>query len=460
MISKKLVWAGIVCLFHTSYLSAQTSVYSLEEIWQKTLDQHPTLASQQALLERQEHQKTLIRQQSYPEINVQAQQSFGSYQNMPGSFFPLPGLYNNSGSVKAGGDEHSGSNVYASAVLQWDFIQFGRLQKKLQVADAAIAVGRAALSQEQYKLQAAGTRYYFDVLHHSARLSVLRSDAARLASLLDLIKSQAEAGLRPGADTLLIKSAFLQAKNKITDQQNGLQASLLQLASLVGEEGSAVAVDTSVYYRVHPGEALRNSSIARHPYLQYLDAAIDLSKAEVEAISKEPYPSVGLLAGAGIKGSGIDPSGTVDKSFAAPWSNNSGSYLVGVGVTWKLSSLYQNKTKKRMAERQVASARAGREAARLQLQAVYTSALAAYKEQAAKVRDARLALEEAQAAYELYSVRYESGLIDLIELLQLQKDLQGAESNYVAAIHSYWSELLVQSEALGQPSIILTAIQP
>lgn len=348
----------------------------------------------------------------------------------------------------------------ASALLQWDFLQFGRVQKKLQVADAAIGLSQSALSQEEFRLQTGGTRHYFDVLHHSARLSVLRSDADRLASLLDLLNAQAAAGLRPGADTLLIKSAFLQAKNKITDRQNLLQASLLQLAALIGEEGNALAVDTTVFFRLTSGKLPGEASIAQHPYLRYLDAVIEHSKAKVDVLRKEPYPSLGLLAGVGIKGSGIEPSGTVNKSLAAPWNNNTGSYLVGIGVAWKFSSLYKNKTRKHMAEREVASVKADREAARLQLQALYTAALVAYRQQVTNVQEARLALEAAQAAYELYSVRYESGLIDLIELLQLQKDLQGAESNYVAAVYSYWNELLAQSEALGQPSIILTAIQP
>lgn len=460
MIPKTFVWASLLCLLHTPYLFAQKNLYSLEEIWQKTLEGHPTLASKKALVARQELNKVLVHQQSGPEVNVQAQQSFGSYQNMPGAFFPLPGLYNNSGPARTAEGDNSGSNVYASAVLQWDFLQFGRVQQKLQVADAATALSRSALSQEEYRLQATGSRYYFDVLHQSARLTVLRSDVARLASLLELLKSQADAGLRPGADTLLIKSALLQARNRIADRQNLLQAAQWQLAALIGEEGRALAVDTAVYYRLQAGKVLGEASIAHHPYLRYLDAVIEHAKAKAEALRKEPYPSVGLLAGVGIKGSGIEPSGAVDKSLAAPWNNNAGSYLLGLGVTWKLSSLYQNKTKKRMAEREVASATADREAARLQLQTLYASALAAYREQVAGVANARQALEAAQAAYELYAVRYESGLIDLVALLQLQKDLQAAESNYVSALQSYWNELLAQSEALGQPSIILTAIQP
>lgn len=449
-----------MCLLCTTYLSAQKKLYTLEEIWLKTLDQYPSLAAKKELVERQQLNKSLVRQQAYPDVQVQTQQSFGSYQNMPGAFFPLPGSYNSSGPAGMSGTDQSGSNVHASAVLQWDFLQFGRVQKKLQVADAAIGLSQSALAQEAFRLQAAATRYYFDVLHHSARLNVLRADAARLASLLDLLKSQAAAGLRPGADTLLIKSAFLQAKNKITDAQNLLQGVQLQLAALIGEEGRVLTLDTTVFYRLNTGKVAGEASVARHPYLQYLDAAIEYSKAQVDVLRKEPYPSVGLLAGVGVKGSGIESSGTVDKSLAAPWSNNAGSYLVGVGVTWKLSSLYQNKTKKRMAEREVASVRSDREAARLQLQALYTAALAAYRQQVIKVQEGRLALEAAQAAYELYAVRYESGLINLIELLQLQKDLQVAETNYTAVVHSYWSELLAQSEALGQPSIILTAIQP
>lgn len=456
----KIFVLAAMCLLINHLLFAQNKVYSLEEVWQKTLHQYPSLSSKKELVERQKLNRELVKLQSLPEVNVQTQQSYGSYQTVPGSFFPLPGLYNTSGSSKNSSNAGNGFNLYASAVLQWNFMQFGRVKKKIKVADAGLQLSKAALLQEEFKLQALSTRYYFALLQSSALLTLFKADAKRLYDLMDLLKAQADAGLLPGADTLLIKSAFLQAKNKINEERALLQSAQLQLAALMGEDADKVLIDTSVYYRFKPDGILMNESLQNHPYLQYVNASINYSNAELAAIKKEPYPSVGLLAGTGIRGSGIDPAGNVNKNISAPWNNNVGSYLAGIGITWNLSSLYQNKTRQRIADRKISSIKADYDAAKLQLNTWAASAAAGWKEQHEKVKDAQLAFEASQKAYELYTVRYESGLINLIELLQLQSNLQEAERNYVTAIHSYWNELINQSEAFGNLNLLLSAIHP
>ena len=133
---------------------------------------------------------------------------------------------------------------------------------------------------------------------------------------------------------------------------------------------------------------------------------------------------------------------------------------MGVGLTWGFSSLYQNKTKRAIAERVIASAKADRDAVKIQLNAQYASAIAGWDEQRQKLAAANASFNASKEAYELYEVRYQSGLISLIELLQLQKNLQDAESNYVAAVYGYWNELIQQAETLGNLSLLLTAIQP
>lgn len=449
-----------MCLLINHLLFAQNKVYSLEEVWQKTLHQYPSLSSKKELVERQKLNRELVKLQSLPEVNVQTQQSYGSYKTVPGSFFPLPGLYNTSGSSKNSSNAGNGFNLHASAVLQWNFMQFGRVKKKIKVADAGLQLSKAALLQEEFKLQALSTRYYFALLQSSALLTLFKADAKRLYDLMDLLKAQADAGLLPGADTLLIKSAFLQAKNKINEERALLQSAQLQLAALMGEDADKVLIDTSVYYRFKPDGILMNESLQNHPYLQYINAGINYSNAELAAIKKEPYPSVGLLAGTGIRGSGIDPAGNVNKNISAPWNNNVGSYLAGIGITWNLSSLYQNKTRQRIADREISAIKSDYDAAKLQLNTWAASAAAGWKEQHEKVKDAQLAFEASQKAYELYAVRYESGLINLIELLQLQSNLQVAERNYVTAIHSYWNELINQSEAFGNLNLLLSAIHP
>lgn len=436
---------------------AQKQKYSLEDVWRKTLQQYPSLTSKKELISEQEMKKELTKKQFLPAINIQAQQSYGSFQNVPGSFFRLPGIYTSGGNNKT--TNNLGSNLYSSAVLQWNFMQFGGLQKNLDVADAAIQVSTQSLKLEEWRLLSAATRSYFSALTSAAFLKVAEEDVNRLSQLFNLLQSQSNAGLRPGADTLLIKSALLQSKAKLHQQQSSLTGSLLQLSSLIGEDISIKNLDTSIYYRFNKNEIASDDALQNHPYLQLANAQVHYSETELESIKKQVYPSIGLLAGVGLKGSAANTDGTINKSFGASWNNPSANYLAGIGLTWNFSSLFQNKTKRAIAEHGIASARAERDAVKIQLQMQYASAIAGWKEQRQKLNDAAVSLRYSKQAYELYEVRYQSGLINLIELLQLQKNLQDAESFYTAAISSYWNELMNQAQNSGDLSLLLTAIQ-
>lgn len=453
----KLFITGISCALSVFVYAQQK--YSLEEIWDKTLQQYPSLTANKELIKGQSLKKNLVKQQFLPEINVQAQQSYGSFQNLPGSFFPLAGMYTINGNSKTGSVSVEGSSLYSSAVLQWNVIQFGRLEKKLEVADAAIQLSTESLKQEEWRLLSVATRSYFSVLNNIASLQIATTDVKRLSDLFGLLQSQSNAGLRPGADTLLIKSALLQSKSKIHEHQAALQSSLLQLSSLVGEQLSVNDLDTSIYYRFNQNAIDGGKQFQDHPYLRLMNARINYGEAEQQVIKKEVYPSIGLLAGAGIKGSGLNNDGTTSKSWNAPWTNAGGTYLAGVGLIWNFSSLYQNKTKRTIAEHEIASLKAQRDAVKIQLETQYASTIASWKQQQQKLAEAEIALSSSRQAYELYEVRYQSGLISLIELLQLQKNLQDAESYYATALSSYWNELINQSETLGNPSLLLTAIQ-
>ena len=109
-----------------------------------------------------------------------------------------------------------------------------------------------------------------------------------------------------------------------------------------------------------------------------------------------------------------------------------------------------------MAEKQIQSANANFEEGKLQLETAYNAAVVRCQQRKEMLLDAGTALEASREAYDLYVTRYETGLINLIELLQLQKTLQDAENNYVKATRAYWSELINQSESIGSPQLLLS----
>jgi outer membrane protein len=462
MTKKLILLATAACLLQLNLLfGQQTKIYLLRDVWQKTLQSYPSLVAKNARIEEQQLRKDLVKKQFLPGVVVQSQQSYGSVQNMPGSFFPLPGTYTAGSNASKSLFTNGGSATsYSSAVLQWNFLQFGRERKRLHAANTAIAVSIGNLKQEEWELLSDVTQLYFNTLEIMALLEIARSDSRRLAELFNLLQSQVDAGLHPGADTLLLKSSLLSSIAKEHDYQSVLKAKLEQMAALIGEPGADFLPDTSTYYRFKETAVEAGDALQHHPYLQVLNARVGNAEAGKEVVKSEWYPTVGLLAGAGVKGSGIQADGTISNSVLAPWSNATANYLVGIGLTWNFSSLYENKNKQAIADRLISSATADRDAAQLQLTAGYAAALAGWDERRQGLEASRASLDAARGAYALYEVRYQSGLINLIELLQLQKNLQDAEGGYINAINAYWNQQVNQAASLGDPTLILTAIEP
>ena len=458
MTNKTIVIIALFMLCNNPSGYAQTKKYSIEEVWQKTLSFYPTLTSKKEFIEQQKIRKDLVRKQFSPEVVVQAQQTYGQSQNTPASIFPLPGVYTSTGSSQNLSGVNASSSVFSSAILQWNFIQFGKQKTKLIVADEAINLSIAQLNEEEWKLLSKVTEIYFTVAQSNAALEIARADSKRLSELFELTRAQVNAGLQPGADSLLIKSSLLQSRAKQFEQQAILKETLIQLASFMGEKNHDLSVEDDFYYElfdVFPG----NVDISKHPFIQAYNARMKHAEANLALVKKEAYPSIGLVAGAGIKGSGIHPNGSVKGSPDAPWDNASGNYLAGIGATWNFSSLFQNKTKQAIAKHTISSLAADREVVQLELNTQYQSALAGWTEQIKNLKASKDAAEASREAYELYEVRYQSGLINLIELLQLQKSLQDTERNYLHAVNVYWKEILNQAEALGNFNFLLQAIK-
>ncbi|WP_162303776.1 TolC family protein [Paracnuella aquatica] len=457
---KILASAAVSLLLGTHTAFSQKTTYTLPDVWHRVLQHYPSLTARKEAIEVQALKKDLTRQAFLPDISVQAQHSYGSVKNIPGSFFPLPGLFTTTGGNKPQAAATAGANLNTSAVLQWNFLQFGRRQKAMEAADAAIDWSNAMLKQEEWKLLVAASKLYVATLATTAALEVAQADTRRFATLLELVQAQASAGLRPGADTLLLKASYLQSKAAEHDHIAERRKALEQLGALMGESSAAFSLDTTAFHQLAQTSISTSDAVQQHPYLQVLDKEIRGAEAGQALVKKEVYPTVSLLAGVGLKGSGIAADGTMHKNIGAPWRHASGTYLAGIGLTWNFSSLYQNRTKQAVANRTIAIAKAEKEAAAIELGAQYAAALSSWHEQQQKLAGALAARNASRAAYDLYEVRYQSGHISLIELLQLQKALQETERAYVTALQGNWNELLQQAETLGDPALILTAIKP
>lgn len=254
----------------------------------------------------------------------------------------------------------------------------------------------------------------------------------------------AAAGLTPGADTALASSSYYQLLSEedlLRGRLHGSKHQLNEFLSIDLEEAEFLSdrfLDAARYN-------LASQPRGIHPYLEKVSHQIEYQRTLQKVAERSMLPSLSLLGGLSTRGFGQRRDGQTN-GWANSFKDHATNYLVGVGLTWNLTGIHdRNLEKKRSVERRK-MAEASYRQQELTMEAGVRSATSQIAEQIKQVAKTKLAVSKAEEAYRLYRTRYESGLINLTELLQIQLLLQQAEEKQVEAFKGLWEQVIIQSE--------------
>ncbi|MCX2739009.1 TolC family protein [Pontibacter anaerobius] len=458
MIKRKLYLVGMFMLA-SIYTHAQNSTpLSLSEAWQLAFEHYPEFTEQKALIKASAYNKRAVKNSYLPNLQLQLQNTYGSYEGSAGGFFPLPGIFNVTPKPALENQPDATSSFYSSAVVDWKIFEFGRRNKALEVATFQQNAAQNGLLASQVAVQAKVSRLFVAVEYNQANLTWAKANAERLEKILSLSKSLAAAGLKAGADSLLAASVHQQAVAGTKSWQGKLNSSKVQLSELISLSPGSIQVSSSSFMPsdVGPMKLTQDTVAAGHPYLEVLDQQVNVANARKELAERQKYPSLSFLGGLSTRGSGVDAGGNVSREWGAGFNNRADNYLVGLGLTWNLTAGYTSTLQSKEAGAQLAATKARYDKQALQLTASLQAVEANMQEQLQQLEATQQALENASKAYELYLSRYENGLISLTELLQLQSVLQQLEKDNIEAHQQYWDQAIMQAEVSGDFSYLST----
>lgn len=428
---------------------------SLSRLWELTAEQYPSLAEKQAKIGASEYRKTELRNAAIPQVQLQLQNSFGTFEGTNGAFFPIPGVFNLSG--KAASDQPgSGTtmNSFGSVLMDWKVSQFGKQQKLIAVAGYEVQEAHSNYEASKLSLLANTTGRYLDLLYTGSGRNWADKNAIRVKEILEMSMSLAEAGLRPGADTAIAAAAYLQAQAEQEDWNGRYQAGQIKLKelapTLVGDQN----LPLQKYMTEHLSVEKEDSIASTHPFLQTLDKQLMVQQLQKEVIGKQQLPSISFLAGLSARGTGINSNGTVQNNYSSGFNNGAKNYLVGLGLSWNLSSLYTGSVEKKRAQKEVDAAQSRYQLQKLQMNTNLQAVSSRIQAQIKQLAKTELAVHKTTNAYELYLSRYEAGLINLTDLLQIQSLLQQAEKSNIEVHQALWGQLNTKAELSGDYSFL------
>ncbi|MDO1449271.1 TolC family protein [Rhodocytophaga aerolata] len=458
MIRLKLYLVGILLLFVKLHAYSQApSELSLSRAWELTLANYPLFAEDQAQIKAASYQKQLIQHQFLPQLQLQLQNTYGSYAGSIGSFFPLPGIFNVSASpAELTGSPHAMTNLYGSLLMDWEIYAFGRRGKQLEAASIQEQAYKSRYHASQIKVRSEISSRYLDILYNQVNVEWAHRNADRMQEILALAKSLAEAGLKPGADTLFALSAYQQAVGEGENWQGKAFESRTALSEFMAFPTDTLSFSTTSY--LTPTEAnlfTAPDSVSNHPYLITLQHEVSRAHVQRQLTRRNLFPSLSLLGGISTRGSGYSAGG-IGEQWSAGFGNRADNYLVGIGLTWNLTSVYNNRLENKLAEQNTHISQSRYKTQALKLHTTLRAIEKRLSEQQKQLISTKSAVHSARQAYALYMTRYESGLISMTELLQLQLLLQQAERSEIEAFHQFWNQVILKAEFTGDFSYLST----
>jgi len=320
----------------------------------------------------------------------------------------------------------------------WELLHFGRKEADRNLS--ALRIQKSFRDYESYLLSIKTdvTKRYLNAVYQQAYLEWTRKNTQRLLDILEIAKSLSLSGMRPVADTLMAASSYMQVLAENDRRSGELEASRRYLAEYTGEV-AAISSDTRAF--TNAGSiTFSDDSTNAHPLIQA--AALRQEELDQEALraEKQKLPTLALLGGLSTRTAGIYENGTASGNFLKGFDNRANNYLIGAGLTWSFTDLYRSAIKTRSFKMQSLSAQAETEEKKASLHATKTALEQRLTYAQEQLKKSTQSVNQAAAAFEMYVTRYESGLMNLSELLQVQTLLEEAEKKHLENSAAFWMQ--------------------
>jgi len=316
----------------------------------------------------------------------------------------------------------SETTTYRAALgASWEIDLFGRVRRQVESARAEAEASTANLESVRLSLTAEVAANYFSLRGLGAEVKLVADGVGIRRQTLRLINSRRGLGAATDFDVARAETELASTEAESAAVSNRYSAVQNALAVLVGESASAFQIPAAgATLRAEPPgipAGLPSQLLERRPDIAAAERALVASNARIGVAKGAFFPAISLTGGAGWA------SGDIDRLA------NSDSKLWSIGPSLYLPIF-----------------RGGRNKANLERsRAAYDEAVAIYRQQVLvafrEVQDAltatRLltdqsaaqsrALASARHAGELAQKRYDSGFVNLLEVLDAQRTVLTTE---------------------------------
>jgi adhesin transport system outer membrane protein len=437
-------------------------VLTIKEAEQTALANYGSIKAKASQLNSSKAFLTETKTEYLPDVNLSAQQDYGTINGQNGPLYGYRGLsVASSGPALGNQNWNAGFGALYLANVNWDFFAFGRAVEKVKVQKSVVSLDETDLAQEQFQheIRVAGT--YLNLLAAQQLAKAQQDNLNRSIDLQKVVVARVKNGLNPGVDSSLANAEVANARIALTNADQTVQDQSNQLAQYLGIPPQDFVLD-SIFVTKAPANAdpQSNLNLDDHPILKFYRNRIGVSDAQAKYYSTFSYPTFSLFGVYQGRGSGFGTNyGTSQSDYNSSYGSGVDptryNYLFGVGMIWNITNPfrvhYQVKSQKFLSEQFKNEYDLVGQQLHDQQVLAETRIVNALK----NFHEAPVEVKAASDAYIQKFTLYKNGLANIVDFTQALYTLNRAEVDRDIANNNVWQALLYKAAATGDFSIFI-----
>jgi len=443
-------------------LSAQT--LNMKEAVNTALTNYGTLKAKSNYVNASKESVKQSKREYLPNLTLSAQQDYGTINGVNGPLGAIGGGLNtaSSGPALAQQNWNAAFGALYLSNINWDFYTFGRIRERINVSKAVLKRDENDLGQEIFQHEIRVSSAYLNLLAAQRLTRSQQKNLERAIIFKNNAAIRAANGLIAGVDSSLANAEVSSAKIALTKAIDLQQEQANKLGILMGLSSTGFTVDTASINHV-PQSILINDTAANlstHPLLQFYKNRVEVSNQQVNYYKKLAYPTLSLIGvmqgrGSGFSSEYINNQNAFTHNYGDGINPTRGNYLVGVGLTWNLTTILRNTPQVRAQRYTSAGLQNEYEQVDQQLHAQLVLAESKIRNAMDNYNEAPVQVKAAGQAYLQKSTLYKNGLTTIVDLTQALYALNRAETDRDIAYTNVWQALLLKAAATGDYNIFI-----
>jgi len=458
--SKHFILAFVSVLF--VFKAHGQKVLTIKEAEQIALTNYGTIKSKTSQLNASKAYLTETKTEYLPNINISAQQDYGTVNSQYGPIYGFNGFaVASSGPILPNQSWNAGFGALYLSNVSWDFFAFGRAVEKVKVQKHTVSLNETDLAQEQFEHQVRVAGTYLNLLAAQQLSKAQQDNLNRAIDLQKVVIARVKNGLNAGVDSSQANAEVSNARIALTNAQETEQEQSNQLAIYLGIQPQNFVLD-SVFVTKTPVSVDPQPTVTfeNHPLLRFYQNRINVSDEQAKYLNTYSYPTFSFFGTFQGRGSGFNNGfGSNQSDYTSDYGSGVDptryNYLLGVGISWNLTNIlrvrYQVRSQKFTSEQFKNDYDLVSDQLRDQQVLAETRISNALK----NYHEAPVEVKAASDAYTQKFALYKNGLANIVDFTQALFNLNRAEvDNYIAS-NNVWQALLYKAAATGDFGIFI-----